>query len=156
VYDQGRAGIPRVTPDNNTPNQPQRPLAVNADIYQLQPDQTRILLQEIPKLKPYVKIVYFSKAPNDSGTPYQYWLRLLDIFTRSGVPARLLAEDPRGPEEEGLMIAVRDVTQIPLSAKKFLDAFEIANIRFRTIKMPDGLATPDIDFVAFIGPPPIN
>lgn len=54
------------------------------------------------------------------------------------------------------MIAVRDPTNIPISAQKFLEAFEIANMRFRPIKMPDGLVSADIAFVAFLGPTPIN
>jgi hypothetical protein len=153
---RGIAGVPRGTPDENNPNRPQRPLLANTDAYNLTPDQVRILIQEIPKLKPLIRIAYFSRAPNDVGPAFSLWLRFQDVFIRSGIPPALINEDPRGPEEEGLMIAVRNPTQIPLAAQKLIEAFEIANIRLRPIQMPSGIVPPDIEFVVFLGPPPIR
>ncbi len=107
AYAQGRAGIPRGGPDENNPNHPQKPLLADTNIYSLTPDQVRILLVEIPKLKPLIRVAYFSKAPNDVGSPYNLWRQFQDVFVRSGITPDLRTEEPRGPEEEGLMIAVR-------------------------------------------------
>jgi hypothetical protein len=156
AYDQGRAGAPRGTPDENYLNRPQRPLFANSNIYNLTPDQIRILIQEIPKLKPLIRAAYFSKAPNDNGAPFTLWLQFQDVFIRSGIPPALITEEPRGPEEEGLMIVVRDPDQMPLAAQKLREAFEIANIRLKPIQAPDGILRPDQDFLIFLGPPPIN
>jgi len=155
AYDQGRAGIPRGTPDQNTPSHPQTPLFANDNLYDLTPDQFRLLIVEISKLKPTLRLAYFSHAPNDL-TMWTLWLKLQDVFTRSGIPPVLIGEDPRGPDEEGLMIAVRNPDQVPLIAQKVREAFEIANINLRPILVPNGLLPPDIEFVVFIGPHPIR
>jgi hypothetical protein len=121
----------------------------------LSPDQIRILIQEIPKLKTLIRVANFSRAPNDN-IAYSLWLQYQDVFVRSGVPPVLMNQDPRGPEEEGLMIAVRNPKDMPVSAQKIIEAFEIANIRLRPIQMPTGLERPDIEFIIFLGPRPIS
>ena len=156
AYDQGRAGTPRGTPDENNPNRPQKPLFSNTSMYSLSPDQIRILLLELPKLKPLIRVAYFSKTPNDLGPPLSLYHQFEDVFIRSGISPALISEDPRGPEEEGLMIAVRNPDQMPLAAQKIREAFEIANIHLRPIQLPDNLAGPDREFVVFLGPRPIN
>jgi len=155
AYDQGRSGIPRGTPDENTPNRPQTPLYVeNYD--NLAPDQVRILIQELPKLKDLMKIVYFSRSPSDNEV-LVLWRQFENIFTRSGLMPALITEMPRGPDEEGLMFAVKNPNELSATAQKFREAFEIANIRMKIIKLPDGLVNlNDTDFVIFIGPRPIR
>jgi hypothetical protein len=155
AYDQGRAGAPRGTPDDTGPQRTQVPLYAGGDLYGVTPDQARIFLQEFPKLKPLIKVVIFSRAPSDQNA-YAYWLRLHDLLTRSGIPSDLRDQLPRGPEEEGLMIEVRDTKQVPLSAQRIREAFEIANIHLNIIEMPPNFVPPDVDFVIFIGPQPIR
>jgi hypothetical protein len=48
----------------------------------LTPDQSRIFLQELPKLKPELKALIFSRAPSDMNA-YGYWLKIHDLLTRS-------------------------------------------------------------------------
>jgi hypothetical protein len=155
AYERGRAGAPRGTPDETGPQRPQVPLYANTDLYAVTPDQVRILLQEFPKLKPLVKAVRFARAPSDSNA-YNYFQRMHDVLTRSGIPSDLTDQIPRGPEEEGLMIEVRDAKQLPVSAQRMLEAFEIANIHLRPIQLPENFVPPDVDFVIFIGPTPIR
>jgi len=152
AYDQRRAGTPRRgTPDDTGAQRPQVPLYAGGDLYGVTPDQARILLQEFPKLKPLLRMAEFSRAPSDQNA-YSYWLRMHDLLTRSGIPSELREQLPRGPEEEGLMIEVRDPKQMPLSAQRMREAFEIANIQLKVIEMPSGFVPPDIDFVIFVGP----
>jgi hypothetical protein len=154
AHDQGAAGIPRNTPDVNSPARPQTPLYTD-NWGSITPDQVRILLQELPKLKPASPTVRFSSVPNDN-EGYSIWLQFDQIFKRSGIDAPRLNEIPRGPEEEGLMLAVHDPNNIPLSAQKLREAFAIANIPLRVIVLPEGLVVPQIEFVIFIGPHPIR
>jgi hypothetical protein len=131
------------------------PLYASGDLYGITPDQSRIFLQEFPKLKPLIKAVVFSRAPSDQNA-YSYFLRMHEILTRSGIPSDLRDQLPRGPEEEGLMIEVRDTKQVPLSAQRMREAFEIANIHLNLIEMPQSYVPLDVDFVIFIGPQPIR
>jgi hypothetical protein len=156
AYDQGRAGIPRGTPDETDPNRPQMPLYANSNVYSLTSDQIRILIIEIPKLKPLIRVAGFAKPPNFIQPVWNLWIQLQDVFIRSGIPPAMRDEEPRGPEEEGLMLAVKDIDQMPLAAQKIREAFEIANIRLKPIQAREEHLRQDEDFLIFIGPPPIN
>jgi hypothetical protein len=67
---------------------------------------------------------------------------------------------PRGPEEEGIMLEVKDINTIPESAEKFREALEVANIHPTVIEIPNSLSLPtdqkNTDFIVFIGPAPIK
>ena len=56
AYDQGRAGVPRNTPADNSPSRPQTPLYTSNE-YGITPDQSRILLVELPKIRGLIPIV---------------------------------------------------------------------------------------------------
>jgi hypothetical protein len=110
------------------------------------------------KLKPILPVVYFSHPPNNN-TVFGFWSQMDDILNRSGMSSNGwpgLPERPRGPEEEGLMIAVRDLSNMPETAQRFREALEVANIHMRLIEMPKGMVGDSVEFVVFIGPRPIN
>lgn len=154
AHDQGAAGIPRNTPDVNSPTRPQAPLYTD-NWGAITPDQSRILLQELPKLKAVLPNMRFSSVPNDN-EGYSLWRQFDQLFKRSGIDAPRIDQNPRGPEEEGFMLAVRDPNNIPFTAQKLREAFAIANIPMKIIVLPDGLVLPQIEFVVFIGPHPIK
>jgi hypothetical protein len=150
----GIAGLPRGSPDASNPNRPQTPLTVD-NWGSLTPDQSRILLQELSKLTFPNSTVMFSTVPNDNAG-YGFWRQFNQIFARNGVNATRMDQFPRGPKEEGLMLEVRDVNNIPVSAEKLREAFDVANISLSVIAMPNGIVSPGIEFVVFIGPAPIR
>jgi hypothetical protein len=153
VYAEGAAGIPRNTPGIGNPNRSQSPLFKGS--YELTADQIRILLQEFPKLKTFIPAFYFSRMPGDY-TSNQIFQQFQDALSRSGFASlQGLPQTPRDPQEEGLMIAVHDPNNIPLSAQKFREALEVADIHPQIIRVIDG-TSPGIDFVFFVGPKPIN
>jgi hypothetical protein len=53
------------------------------------------------------------------------------------------------------MIAVHDRNNIPVAAQKVMEAFEIADIPYKVIRIADG-TSPDIQFSIFVGPRPIR
>lgn len=155
---KGIAGVPRNTPDENNLRKPQKPLSVaNRD---LQPDQIRILLREIPKLKPAPNGIMFSIVPGDVVAD-GIFRRYQDIFARSGISVGQFSQTPRGPEEEGMMLAVEDPAHIPASAEKLREAFEVASIHLKLIELPKTVSAlafgngKDYEFLVFIGPAPI-
>jgi len=153
AYADGAAGVPRNTPAN-AQSRPQTPL------YQegyggLTSDQSRILLVELPKIKTLVPAVYFTMMQNDFGAN-NFILQFEDLFRRSGFTNLQRGnQTPRGPDEEGLMIAVHDRNNIPVAAQKVMEAFEIADIPYKVIRIADG-TSPDIQFSIFVGPRPIR
>lgn len=151
---KGVAGVPRNTPDAANPNRPQAPLYVS-NWAVLQPDQIRLLLQELPKLKEKSPTVWFASVSMDNDG-YSYWRQFDQIFKRSGLNAPRIDQIPRGPEEQGLMLEVRDLNNLSESAQKLREAFQIANIPLKLILLPNGVVNPDVDFVVFIGPRPIH
>jgi hypothetical protein len=157
AHDQGAAGIPRNTPDVNGTSRPQTPL-YSDNWATLAPDQVRILLQELPKLKSTMPVVRFYSVPNDN-EGYNFWRQFDMVFKRSGMNAPLDSQIPRGPDEEGLMLEVRDPENLALSAQKIREAFAIANIPLKIIALPENLmlSGPNpIEFGIFIGPRPIR
>jgi hypothetical protein len=86
---------------------------------------------------------------------YEYWRQFNDAFQRSGIAAPRAEQIPRGPDEEGLMLEVRNPKDIPLPAQKLIEAFTIAHINIRPIEAPEHFAAPN-DFAVFIGPAPIR
>jgi hypothetical protein len=146
-------GIPRGAPGEPGP-QSQVPL-YDSDFWGLTSDQLKILLTELPKLKPYVKIVWLSSASTDNQAG-AFLSPLMQIIDRSGLSFGTITQSPRDPSEEGLMLAVSDINNPSIGAQKVREAFEVANIHLRLISLPDSLKLPDRDFVIFIGPRPIK
>ena len=153
---KGIAGVPRNTLDENNPTRPQTPLTANKDRNPT-PEQSRILLQVFPKLRPENGRILFSHAPMDNEA-YIVWTAYRDLLSKSGISSVIVDQLPRGTDEEGLMIEVRDTSKIPDSAQRTIEAFEIADIHLKPINAPDkffdnfGAG----EFAIFIGPKPIR
>lgn len=79
-----------------------------------------------------------------------------DILRRSGIPWRRVNQQPRDPSEEGVMLEVPDLAQIPTSAQKIREAFEIASIPYKMTELPAQFLNPNPDVVIFVGPRPIR
>jgi hypothetical protein len=150
----GVAGLPRGTPDIGNPSRPQTPLTVD-NWGALTPDQSRILLQELPKIALSPPIVMFSTMPNDN-TGYALWRQFNQIFERCGINTPRIDQLPHSPKDEGLMLEVRDPNNVPATAEKLREAFDVANISLPVVSLPDHLVSTDVEFVVFIGPPPIR
>ena len=123
---KGIAGVARgTTPSENNQAHPQRPLSL--EDLRLQPDQIRILKEELPKLRGSLNQITIAYVQFDSETlsvANQYF----SVFERSGIPPQLITAPPSGPEEEGVIIEVKDKTKIPPTVKRLLDIFAIADI----------------------------
>jgi hypothetical protein len=123
---KGVAGAPRgASPAENNPDHPQRPLIAQNRI--LQPDQIRILKEELPKLRPYMKNIPIGWVDND-GETLSMARQYESLFLKSGIVATLFTQPPSGPEDEGLIIGVKDKSQVPEAAQKLMEAFAIADI----------------------------
>jgi hypothetical protein len=117
---KGISGIPRGTPGETNTNRPQTP--IYADGYDLYPDQIRILIQEFTKLQERIPIIYFAKVLGDN-TSNSVQAQMEDIFRRSGIGnVQRISQSPRGLAEEGLMISVHDLNNIPIIAQKVREA----------------------------------
>jgi len=145
-------GIPRGAPGEPAPRS-QVPLYDN-DFWGLTTDQLKILLIELPKLKPYVKTIWPSSASTDNQAQ-AFIGPLQQILDRGGFSFGTITESPRDPSEEGLMLAVPDPNSLSFGAQKVREAFEVANILLRPIAIPESLKQ-DRDFIIFIGPRPIK
>ena len=133
---KGIAGVPRgISPAENNPTKPQRPLQQLPR--NLEPDQTRLLDKELPKLKPYAPVVNIASTVSDNEScsiARQY----SNLLIRSGIKPDEFQLIPRGPEDQGLLILVPSVNNIPEAASKFQQALAIADISHRLSKVKKG------------------
>jgi hypothetical protein len=158
AHDEGEAGIAlHGAPSDNTPSHPQRPLQSRSRI--LQPDQIRILLQELPKLKQYSPSFFIANSPND-GETYAAATQFMPLLTRSGVVPNLISIAPSGPEVEGFIIAVLKEQQIPESAQKFQEILAIADIHANIVPGDWGYLRQgqqrEPQFIFYAAPAPLN
>jgi|SRR5271165_6352371 len=149
AYDEGAAGIARGTPDVNTPSHPQRPLSIQTR--NLQPDQVRLLKEELPNLRLFMDhiLIGYTNLDGETLTIANDYMRLFD---RSGITPTLTIINPRGPEDEGLLVEVEDTNNIPLAVKKLLEAFDVANIKAAARAVKDKKELFGNDFVLFVAP----
>jgi hypothetical protein len=98
AYDEGVAGIARGTPSDNTPSHAQRPLLTESRV--LQPDQTRIILQELPDLRKFVSNILIAYTKDDSDT-YIVADQYIHLFIGNGIDAERKIRLPAGPEDMG-------------------------------------------------------
>lgn len=75
------------------------------------------------------------------------------LFQRSGIGANLITEIPSGPEEEGLVIEVKDKSKIPEPIKQLLNVLEMTGVHatVKDAKNPSSIAN-DNYFVLFVAP----
>lgn len=149
-------GIPRDTPDYNSPKRPQTPLFGQDSNRYPTPDQTRILILQLSSLKGSLKLFPISWTDGDYETN-TLRLQYADILRRAGIPILNMAEEPSGPDDVGILFQVRDPNNISDSAQKVLEALAIANV-FPTLKKLPPTVNLDqgSDFVLFIAPRPIQ
>jgi hypothetical protein len=146
---KGIAGVPRNTPDANAPDRPQRPLYSGPR--NITPDQIRILAIEADKIKSIVPTFMITAPPRDNEA-WQYREQFHTIFTRAGIVINYGEQFPRGLDEVGIMLGVKDIKNIPFQAQKVREMLEVANIHVNLISP---VVYPQMDFVLFIGPQPM-
>jgi hypothetical protein len=152
---KGIAGAPRgKSPSENDQTRPQKPLAFES--LKLQPDQTRILLEELPKLQQYFKNITIAYTASDTQglEAAEQYMRL---FERSGIHPTQITFTPSGPEDEGVLIQVKDKNYIPAGAAKLREVFEIAGVRTVVHDgIPHNFIQNNNDFILFIAPARFN
>jgi hypothetical protein len=117
--------------------------------------QILILISELSKLKSEIPLLYLMAPPNDSEAN-NYRFAFTQFLSRTGVKWIEQSETPTGPDDVGIMIAVRDPKNLPVSAQKLQEAFEVADIHIGIIEMPQNYANaPSIEFLLFFGPRPL-
>jgi hypothetical protein len=146
--DKGIMGIPRNTPDS--PARSQRPAYTNSR--QLTPDQVRILLVELDRIKSLIREVTIGITPHDTEV-VMLRMQFEEILRRVGIGVVLGEQYPRGLDDVGIMLAVKDVTKPPIEAQKFMEALTVANISAR---YTDYDLNPNRPFTLFIAPRPLN
>jgi len=147
---KGTAGIPRN--EVGSPARPQAPLI--ATDQHLMPDQERILLQELPRLRSLITRIQVAQSANDPpafGVTDQY----MRLFTRSGVSPQKIFIDPRGPEDQGILILVADKSKPPKSVENASANIGDSNVHPRVVQWTPNIIPPD-GFVFFVAPAPIN
>jgi hypothetical protein len=153
AHDEGAAGIERGTPSDNTTSHPQRPLSTESRV--LQPDQIRILLQELPDLRKFISSILIASTKDDNDTVIvaeQY----IHLFIDNGIDANRTERLPAGPEDNGLLIEVPDKNNPPLSAQKLREIFHIADINTELRQVKDKSELYGHDFVLFVAPAHTN
>ena len=78
---------------------------------QLQPDQQRVLLQVLPKLKPLLPSVNFMYDTADY-EPMSVMQGYQKVFARSGIQTSVQSRQPSGPDDTGIRILVADLRNI--------------------------------------------
>jgi hypothetical protein len=155
AYDQGRSGIARDTPSDNTPTHPQHPIQRTSR--NLEPDQIRILDRELPNLKPYASVIHMASTLNDNES-WDVTRQYSNELVRSGVRPDEFQLTPRGTDDRGLLILVPSINKIPQPASRLQQALTIADIYATAVQGDEGFFKdhPDINFVFFVAPAPFN
>lgn len=150
-------GIPRNTPDFNNPKSPQKQLYQNSNGYILSPDQIRILILELAKLKGSLTLFPVATTPDDPDA-WRVRLQYADILRRADIDMLDLTQKPSGPNDEGIIFEAMDPSNMSINAQKVQEALAVANILPKLEKMPPNLITsqPKEDFALFIAPRPIQ
>lgn len=153
---KGIAGIPRGEPGTRPDSQ--EPLRL-ADL-KLQPDQIRMLMVQIPKIKALTtSVLFYTTTGNDAAA--DAFRQYQDVFARSGISVVQHFDVPGDPSEIGMMMEVEDIHDMPPAAEKIWESFDIAGIPVTPIKARrhgDGWCCTKYSayqFAIFIGPPPI-
>lgn len=147
---KGIAGIPRETPSNITSPGNQRPL-VGAP-RALTPDQQRLIYLQAARMKDELPalIIAYTQSDNES---LQYANQLQRILIRAGIQVDLAVQFPRGPEEDGVMIAVQDPSSPNKTAQRLRTILEVAEIQTKFIRTAPAFGPNPI--MLFIGPLPL-
>lgn len=111
----------------------------------------RELLSEIVSLKSEIPNIVINRA--SSGDSSSYMMDFVDVFDRAGITVVTGFEEPSGPEETGVMIAVPDLKNIPAIAGKLRRALARIGIETRLIALPANATQSSV--VIFIGPEPL-
>lgn len=147
-------GIPRGSPDEKSPIRPQVPLETQDR--SIQPDQFRILVTELAKDKGVIPFVHICTTPNDLEAQ-TIMRQFFPILSRSGIPYGDCQLAPSGPDEEGFLLEVASINNIPPPAQKFREALEIANIPLKVAQAPDGhIPNDNSGFLFYIAPKPLR
>jgi hypothetical protein len=113
-------------------------------------ERQRALVSAFSYLKPQLPTVTIG-MPTANGS--RAWiLELQRIFERAGILANLVGQNPRGPEETGLMIAARDPKALTDVAKRIFEAFEANGLRPKVVQLAPNIVG---EFTIFVGPDPL-
>jgi hypothetical protein len=119
----------------------------------LSPDQYRALVEVGPRLKSFIDSenqLYIAVTPGDIEAG-SYRRQFMSALTRAGVRSRDMAASPEGPQDIGVMIVVRDITQPPPMAEELRRILEIIGVSARYVEKPRA----EKNFYLYIGPKPI-
>jgi hypothetical protein len=150
---KGIAGVPR----ESSPGNPILQKPINTKAISIQPNQIRILMKELPKIKDLVKIVTIARFSAASETSY-ITNQLFETFERAGISVRIMSEGVHDINDHGLIIQIEDITNIPNSAQKLWEAFDVADIQMEPGKIPDdligqfGSGKPLGEFIIYVAP----
>ncbi len=121
----GIAGLPRGVPNLADPSRAQRPLTT-ANRF-LMPDQQRILLEVLPKLKPLLPSIAFVYDQSDY-EPLPVMQSYQKVFARSGIFTTVMQRQPAGPEDTGIRIVVGDLRHVDEAAQELKRDLELADV----------------------------
>ena len=83
----------------------------------------------------------------------------MPLLVRSGITPSLFSLVPRGPEDQGFIIAVLENVPVPESAQKFLEMLEVADIHAKIVPGNWGQihseATNSPQFIFYAAPAPL-
>jgi hypothetical protein len=115
------------------------------------------LLDELPKLKQYLSQMIVCYTPTDMDT-FGVLGQYMPLLARSGINPIERQMSPRGPEDQGLIIAVPENKQIPQSALAFQQILRIADISAKIVPFNPGVIPQErgSEFAFFVAPAPIN
>jgi hypothetical protein len=128
-------------------------VAKRVSVYNPSGDQQRALLSEIFLLKDRLPQKMWITRPRDVGA--QSIARQYErVFERAGIRVEQEQQQPAGPDEVGIMIAVADVTKPPNVAVELAEAMRKLGFEIKIVPLT-GDAKGKTDFSLYIGMEPL-
>jgi hypothetical protein len=128
------------------------PSRQKVEFRRLSAEQMRVLVHEFATVRKDIPELILTSANDVRGEAHQYMRDFLEVFERAGIKAETTGQSPSGPEQEGVMISVSDVSHPSASALTLEKILKSAGIETTFVMLPQNLKQ---NFALFIGPNPL-
>jgi hypothetical protein len=118
-------------------------------------DQMGVLVQEFSEATDVVPKIFLSSSTDVRGEANQYMRDFMETLVRAGTKFETLNQTPKGPQQTGVMISVRDPENPPPSAQKTQSILRDAGITAPIVSLPTELNNLSTGFTLFVGPNPL-
>jgi hypothetical protein len=115
-----------------------------------------VLIQELSEASAEIPKIFLSRSDDVRGESNQYMRDFAEAFDRAGLKYEQgVTQRPKGPQQTGVMISVRDPEHPPPAVRKIQSILRDAGITAPIVPLPQELADLPTDFTVFVGPNPL-